>query len=395
MNIRIAAPLFYSGTLISSIGSFTFNLCLIAFMVKAGFPLVNATLIFALQRIVPLLVIGSVGHLTDRFPGRPTVYVSEAIAGVASLGLLAIWNGLETNYLLLVSLCVIRSIVVAFQTGSKARITKELSDGSFKSNARNAIWFNKATQGAMLFSGVLSWIIIEKSSFQFAVLFDAVSFILNGVSVFFLPKSIASETIDAAMSETKESWTKKYFDLFKYSRRAATLELLLGFIAMGTIAFLSRMAGQNQSWVGKYMAAYGLAVWVSGFLERKVTSKFSSAPYWILLGLSFLSLGIIGTPSTTTLVISFIKDLSFWVLLHRISSHIQIDSPKTLMGSISSARTSLFVAILSIGEILVGAWADTVPLGTEGTVRALVAGAVAAYVIIKPPTGARDDRSTL
>jgi hypothetical protein len=395
VKLKFAAPIFYSGTLISSIGSFTFNLCMIAFMVKAGFPLVDATLIFALQRIIPLIVIGIMGHLTDRFPAKPTVYISEAIAGVSSVGLLFIWKGIDTNYSLLVALCVIRSVVVAFQTGSRSKITKELSDGTYASNARNAIWFNKATQGAMLFSGLFSWLIIENLSFEFAVAFDAVSFILNGISVFLLPIAIAGSTADKADKSKSVSWIQKYFDLFRYSPRAAKLELLLGVVTMGTIAFLARIAGQDQSWLGKFMAAYGLAVWVSGFLERKVTSKFSSTPYWIVLGLSFFLLGWIGTPSLTTLAISFIKDLCFWVLLHRISSHIPIDSPKNLMGSIASARASLFIAILSLGEILVGAWVNVVPLNFEGSLRAVVALGIAGYVFLRPAKGATDDRSAL
>ncbi len=395
MRLKFAAPIFYSGTLISSVGSFTFNLCMIAFMVKAGFPLVDATLIFALQRIIPLIVIGIMGHLTDRFPAKPTVYISEAIAGISSIALLFIWKGIDTNYSLLIALCVIRSIVVAFQTGSRSKITKELSDGTYASNARNAMWFNKATQGAMLFSGLISWLIIENLSFEFAVAFDAISFILNGISVFLLPVAISGTATAGADKTTNVSWTQKYLDLFKYSPRAAKLELLLGVVTMGTIAFLARIAGQDQSWIGKFMGAYGLAVWVSGFLERKVTSRLSSTPYWIVLGLSFLLLGYIGTPSLTTLAISFIKDLCFWVLLHRISGHIQNDSPKNLMGSIASARASLFIAILSLGEILVGAWVNVVPLSFEGALRAAIALGIASYVFLQPAKGAADDRSAL
>ena len=79
-----SAILFYSGTLISSIGSYVFNICLIAFMAKAGFDLFHVSLILGLQRLVPILITGVLGQYTDRVSPRQAVVALELGAAVAS-----------------------------------------------------------------------------------------------------------------------------------------------------------------------------------------------------------------------------------------------------------------------------------------------------------------------
>ena len=75
---------FYSGTLLSSIGSFAFNICLIAFMTKAAYGLFEISLILGLQRLIPLLITGLTGHLTDRIAPRLNVVLSEFIAAITT-----------------------------------------------------------------------------------------------------------------------------------------------------------------------------------------------------------------------------------------------------------------------------------------------------------------------
>lgn len=378
MNKNLAAPAFYLGTLISSVGSLTFNVCLIAFMIQAGFDLGEASLIIGLQRLVPVIVIGAWGHLTDRFPAKSTVIICELIAAVASFLLLKIWHGASTQYPLLVLLCVARAVVVSFQTGSRAKLAKLFSDGTYSGNSKNAIWFNKATQGATLFSGLLAWQIIQHFNLETAIIFDAITFVVSGFAVMLI--SVEGGQREAP-NQQDSSWKEKFGLLFKYNPHAAVLDLLLAVSMMGTVAFMARMADGNQTWTGKFMASYGLAVWLAGFLERKVTTKFASAPFWFVMSGSFALLGMIAAPGWLTLGLFFLKDLSYWIILHRISSYIQMDSPASQMGAISSARTSLMIAILAIGEILVGSWANVVPIWLEAAMRALVLVSIGVYLL--------------
>lgn len=376
MTSKFAAPAFYIGTLVSSVGNMTFNVCLIAFMIKAGFGLADASLIIGLQRLVPVIVTAFWGQHTDRFSPRATVIVCELVAALSSVLLLKIWSGPSSHYVFVLLLCVLRAVVVSFQTGSRTKLVKQLSDGTYSGNSKHAIWFNKATQGATLFSGLLAWYIIGKLTLEAAILFDAATFVASGIAVLaFAPKGS-----DEQLPADARAWTEKFRALFKYNPRAASLDLALAVSMMGTVAFMARMADGDQTWTGKFMASYGLAVWLAGFLERKVTCRVSSTPFWIGMGTAFALLGFLGAPSSLVLAIFFVKDLCYWIILHRISSYIQNDSPTALIGSISSARTSAMISILAVGEILVGAWSGFVPLWMEGVARATVLIAVSIYL---------------
>lgn len=336
MKTRTVAPLFYLSTLVSSIGSFTFNMSLIAFMLEGGFHLGHASLIIGLQRLVPILVTGLWGHLTDTLSPRKTVAVAEVLAALLSVGLLFLWTGGQTPYPSLVALCVLRSVVVSFQAGSRIKITKIFSGDGYKSSSKHAIWFNKATQGANLFGGVFAWFFIKFLSMESAIIFDALTFVFAGAVAWMIPDDGTGSS-----TTTQESWRQKFKDLFAFNGRAAVFDIVLAVSMMGTVAFFSRMAGQDQSWAAMYLASFGLAVWVAGFLENGVTSKFSSMPFWILQGASYCGLSLLPDPGFLSLGVIFIKDLSYWVLLHRISSHIQTDTPvqrMTAAGWVSQRR---------------------------------------------------------
>jgi MFS family permease len=376
-----SAPLFYLGTLISSIGSFAFNVSMIAFMLKSGFELWNATAIIGLNRLLFAGVMTSIGHITDRVSARSVVAVTEVIAAGTSLCLYLLWVGADTNYPLFAGLCIARGAVVSFQIGSRAKIAKLLSENSFAGNSKNAIWLNKATQGATLFGGVVGFVIIRYFDFKTAIVLDGLTFIANGFFTILLPDF--NHVADPAQLHV--SWHQKFSNYFKFNKQAAILDVVLAVSMMGTVAFQSRMAGVTQSWNGLYLASFGLAVWVAGFLENGITSKLRSAPYWIVLGASFIALGALGGPGPATLIVMFIKDLAYWIILHRISAHIQTDTPSRHTGSVASARMTIMISILAVGEIMVGAWIPVVPVSMDGLLRAVIAISVASLLLLGGP----------
>lgn len=357
---------------------------------KSGFDLFHSTLIIGLQRLVPVFVNGVFGHYTDFLSPKKTVVTCEVVAAFCSLLLLAIWRDGETPYLAFLFLCVIRAVVVSFQTGSRSKLLKSLSDHTYSSNSRNAILFNKATQGATLFSGIIAWMIVEYSTFQFSIVFDAATFLLSGLAVFSIPNFKQNDS-----TIVPPDWKEKFSNYFKYNLRASRLDLILALCMMGTVAFMARIAAEQKQWIGIFMASYGAAVWVAGFLERKTTLKFPSYPFWFLLGICYLILGLYGEANIFTLIVFFIKDLSYWILLHRISSYIQIDSPSEKFGGISAARMALMASILSVGEILVGAWSSIVPIYFEATFRFLICSGVFYYLLNRKSCETHNERPIL
>lgn len=365
---RIVVPFFYLGTLISSIGSFAFNVSLVAFMLQSGFPLWKASLIIGMNRIVLIIANTFFGHLSDRVSARTVLLITEGIAALATLGLFFVWSEIATNFPLFVILCVTRGAVVSFQTGSRSKLAKIFSDGSFASNKKHAIWLNNATQGATLFGGLVGWAIVSFFDMKTAIIFDGITFFISGLFTFVIPDTVP----DPEDLKNRIKWQQKFIDLYRYSREPAFLDIFLAMSMMGTVAFQSRIAGSNQSWIGLFLASFGLAVWVAGFLEQRLTHKIRSFPFWIVLGVCFFTLGQFPNAGPSALAIMFVKDLCYWILVHRISAHIQADTPTSQMAGVASARVTVMVGILATGEILVGAWSGIVPIEVEASLRALV-----------------------
>ncbi|OQW49814.1 MAG: hypothetical protein A4S09_03395 [Proteobacteria bacterium SG_bin7] len=369
MNKDNSTFLFYAGTLLSSVGNLTFTTCLVAFMLKSEFSLASISLILGLQRLLPILVIGIWGHLTDRLNPKLTVVALEIFAAGTSISLLLLWKGQETVYPLLALICLLRAFMISFQLGSRSKISKLLGSNEYASNSKHAIWLMKATQGATLFGGIIAFVIIKKFNLETAILFDFITFVVNGILIYRI--SIADDS-NRDLLESNESWFKKFSDLFKYNKEAALLDIFLALSLFGWASYTARLAGVDQSWNGLFTASYGLAVWIAGFAERSFAKKISSAPFWVIQTLAYVGLAIFGGPHYLTLAIVFIRDVSYWVILHRISSHIQHDSPSKLMGGISSARFTIMVIILAGGEMIVGGWSNFVPLWADSTIRGLV-----------------------
>ena len=391
---RLIGPLFYAGTLISSIGSFAFNVSMIAFLQRAGFSLAEVGAILGLQRLIPTAVVGLWGHYTDRISPRKIVLIAEVGAAIATGVLLLLWKGPGSNLILFGAVCIVRATIVTFQIGSRTKITKLLGDGTFKSSSKNAIWFNKATQGATLFGGAIGWVIITNFSLEAAILLDGATFLINGIIALLLPNLEG----EAPSSPSRpEKIRQKFADLFSSNPKSAALDLILAAAMMGTVAFQSRFGGNDQSWTAIYMAGFGLAVWIAGFLEQGPSSKISSLPFWITLAASFVCIGTVGQPGVVTAIFFFTKDLSYWILFHRISSHIQADTPVDRMGSVSSARMTLMISILASGEILTGAWSPFVSLFADGLLRGIIAMSATVLLISmrKKHKEAADGRATL
>ncbi len=372
------ALFFYIGQFFSAMGSLTFNLCLVAFMPRAGYDLPQISLILGSQRFLPVFVMGVWGHLTDEFNPKMSVVILEVLAGLLSVSLLFVWKDSNTNYLIFLALCVMRATLVNFQTGSRVKISKILSDGTYQSNAKHAIWQMKATQGATLFAGLIGIVFIKFLTLKIAIILDFATFIANGLIVFFMP----GEEVEQKSTPSVVSWKQKFADHFRYNRQSAILDIALAVSIAGLISFFARVSGSNPVWNAIFLTSYGLSVWIAGFFERSFAKKFSTVPFWIVMGFSFVFLGRFGGPNVESLVFMFLKDVSYWIILHRISGHIQDDTPMQAIGSVSSARFAIMVVILSIGEVLVGAWSKVVPLWAECSMRAAVAVLVGVVLLV-------------
>lgn len=371
---------FYLGLLVSSVGSFAFNICLIAFMTRAGFDLLHVSLILGMQRLVPILVTGMLGHMTDHLSPRRVIVALEIAAALATLGILSAWSFGPSAYPWLLMICLVKASIMAFQTGSRAKLAKEFSDGSYASDSGHAIWLNKATQGATLFAGVLAWPMIRYGTFEVSAIVDLLTFIANGMLVWSI-RTPAHASIDPS-NRPKAPIIAQFLDLYRHSPRAAVLDLILALSMMGTMSFTTRLAGASEQWLAMLVASFGLSVWLSGLIESSGVLKDRPLLLWCGLGAAYCSIGLATDSHLCLLALALAKDTFYWLLFHRISAHIQADTPSALVGGVTSARTCQMVLILASGEILVGAWSNVLPVFIDGLWRGVFCLGVAAILAL-------------
>ena len=375
ISAKQTSALFYLGTLISSVGSMALAIALVGFMLAGGFDLLKIGLVIGISRFVPVLISIFVGHRLDAYSPRWTLLVTEVAASFASILLFVGWNSLDKNFSFILVAMVLRSIFTSAQTGSRSQITKLLSQDDYKSNSRNAVWLNNVTQGATLFGAAIAWIAVKYSSLEVVIAFDALTFIINGLILYILPINLAP-----SVSNIKVSAFTKFKDLYRINGWAASLDALLVLSVMGANSFSARLAGADESWMPLFVLSYGVSVWLSGFVERGQFVQRQRHLFWILLGVTLILLGQFKEPSFAMWIVCFVKDIAFWMIFHRIASHIQHDTPKDKIASVTFARNAQVISIFALGEIAVGAWQKYLSLETECLLRAGVC--VVAIVLI-------------
>ena len=146
--------------------------------------------------------------------------------------------------------------------------------------------------------------------------------------------------------------------------------MLLVLSMMGTSSFTARLAGKEEVWISLFVISFGLAVWLAGFIERVPFIQKQRVSVWLVLAVTLALLGTFREPTPLMWVVCFVKDIAYWILFHRITSHIQNDTPKELMASVTFARTAQMISIFAIGEVIVGLWKNTVSLEAECLLRA-------------------------
>jgi hypothetical protein len=364
---------FFAGLLISSIGGMTFSVGLIVFMMKAGFSLFQVSIIIGISRLVPIAVSTLLGDVSDQVSARKMVFTAELVAGLTSVGIFVAWRSSGQIYPALLVLCVIRSTILALQSGSRNKLVKELSGAGYESNAKNAVYYNKATQGATLFAGLLAWLAFKYVNFEAVIALDAITFFVNGLLL--LTVSSAEEARPNNPPPKNLSIIKKFRDLYAYNPRAAGLDALLALAMMGGASFNTRLSGDDQQWNPIFLIAYGLAVWVAGWIERSNVASRLGVSLWFGVGVSYVALGLV-SPGWALIGLSFIKDTFFWILFHRITTAIQVDTPQEVIGSVSHARSAQMVTILAIGELAVGAWQSVLSVEADALWRAVLCCAI-------------------
>jgi hypothetical protein len=381
------ATWFYAATFVSSLGSLAFSIAAIPFLLQAGYDLGLVGFFVAAHRITPMIASLVFGDLVDRVEARKLLITSECLAVLLTCGVA--WAWLRQDFGYFTTFACVRASLVAVQVGARARMTRTLASKDSPSERGHVIWLNKFSHGSVLFAALLSWAAASADNFIAVIALDGLSYVAGGFLMWFVRIAPPKQSPELKSWRPSFNLVSKFRALYAVAPKPALADLALAIVATGTMAMTARLAGDDSTRIPLYITAYGVAVWASGFIEKTAIAQRFFKLYWYGIAIGMVMAFQCRISLVLSLAFVFLKDLSYWILFHRISYTIQESVKTNQLGAITAAKTVQLTMVLAIGEFLVGWWSGFVPVSIEGIWRGVFALLVAAFIPGLFPTSSK------
>ena len=353
----------YWGTLISSLGTFTFPGATVGILTQMNFPLWKIGGVMALSRLGTLTGSFMWGDLSDRFDAKKTVIITEAVAFLISALLMISWSFGEQGFGYFAFFTLLRFVVISIGGPGKNKMVKSLSEKYKKSHFHSAITLNTVTYGPGVLGSLLGFFAIKYFSFYWVLGFDAFTFIVNGALLLLLvsEKSLVSHPSPGIFHKLKV-----YFS----HRRLALFDVLLAVPFMGTNVLMSRLSGGIGYRVPLLLATFGFGAILSAALFRWKPSRISHFFAYFSL---FVSFAILRGFRTSFILIAgavTLRNISYWYLFNLYTGSFQTKEPGQSVAALFAARAFVGTLILGVGEIIIGIIGDYYSLDLDLAIRA-------------------------
>jgi|GEM_PF-1800650 len=352
---RTQAMVFLFGVFVSALGSTSFIVSLLSFPLKMGVSAAVVGIAVGAHRMTSVAVNFFWGPLGDRLNPRKIIFYGEAGALICSVGILASSYTLSNdNYLVFTVFVALRSIFTGIQTASIQKVGK-LFDESLGLKGKFAAYLNKATFGTIFFAMGLNLLFLKYGSFQHAIAFDALSFLVNGLLILAVLRRQKAPALTPVLGKEFHPfrlWSQNKL-YFSRTGQLARQDVLLAFVMMGANTLNVILLFDFPDWIPLASGVFGISVWLSTPIEKWL--KPTAPILWLILGLSIAAQGFFTGHPILLLCFSFFRNVSYWILYNRISSGIMHASPAEIFASISAGRQVTINLIGAIGEFWVGA----------------------------------------
>lgn len=348
----------------SSLGSVTFFICLMAALLNRGMGPDLVSLVIAIPRLTSVAILTFFGPKLDGWPIRRFLILTEGLAAFLSVLILVLWPKIEDFFIVFLICLSLRSALINLQTAGRTRLIRDFSGESEVVNSRTAVALNQAIHGAFFFAAVLS-LMAHNVDLRYIIIFDFLTFVLGGL--------VALTLNEVKPIESKVNRPFDFFDhLYKFAPTVAVFDLALSIVFCGLSILIYKMSLKSSIGIVYLNLAYGFGVWVAGYLEKQGPVRKAHSIFWMILVFCFLGLSL--TISNYFLMMIFACPLfiTYWILYHRYSGLIQIRAPRNLVGGISAARGIQMISILIVGELIFGKTSEFLPLPDELTLRAVI-----------------------
>lgn len=370
--------LVYWGTLITSIGSLAFPGATIGVLTQAGYTLFEIGMVVAIMRFGALSGGLVFGDIAERFNAKVVILVAEVLAFLLTVGLIFVWQLGGEFFYLFCFFIFLRTFVIYSSAPGRNKLVKELSDVYKKDHFESGIFLNVVTHGPTVLGALIGFISIKYLNYNWILVFDAVTFLINGYILVFLVSH--NSKVNAAVAP---------YNLFKKIRiylshgNIAILDIMLALPFMGTNVLMSKLSFGIGYRVPLLLMTFGLSVFLTIPIVKKYKHSLGQLIGFVVLSLSFLYLIMVFKVAFELVLLGvFIRNICYWYLYNIFTGKLQEGESVENISSLFAARTFIGILIIAIGDLLFGFLGNSMSLQTDLTIRFILNMIPIGYLLI-------------
>ncbi len=326
-------------------------------------PLWKIGFLMGLTRLGTLFGTFFLGDLPDRVDAKKVVLSTEVLAFLLSCLLIFSWKLGENGFWMFSLAVFFRFVVISVGAPGRNKMIKSLTDEYNKNHFHSAVMLNAATYGPGVIGSLLGFFAIKFFSYNWVLIFDAVTFVINGAIIYWLIDS--KPTIP-----TKNNL--KIFQKFQvyFSHRVLVLfDILLTLPFMGTNVLMARISNGVGYRIPLLLSTFGLGAIIAPFLlQNRFINKNHSMGHLIIFT-SFLGLIFFQQNYFMSFLFVALRNVGYWYLFSLYTGFLQTRESLKSVGSLFAARSFILTLLLGLGEFMFGLIGSSISLGFDLWIR--------------------------
>jgi MFS family permease len=353
---------FFSGSFISQIGTYVFIFGMMFFPAQAGWTPFQIGFLLSITHFSVVVGILKWGDLGDRISPKTLLVRVEFIAMVCSLIFMFCWQfNTPISRYMFIFFVGIRSMFIAIQSPSKNKYLKLITSEHQKSK-KFSMLLTAINQGSGIFSSVLCLIFFNKFTFMTSMLFDAITYLINGLLILSLPELPIAPSPKFSFKDR----FKTYLSIDKFlSFKDITASIAITGISM----LMVRLSVENKDLAFYLGGTFGLSFWIGGLILHRLSIKHIDHYIWPLYALAYFLLSFAQSDVEKILGMAFVC-LMYAMLMQTYVSTWQHEAKVESISSVFSIRNIILTLTLGLGELLLGKFSTVLTLQNELQLRA-------------------------
>lgn len=368
---KFSIYLFFLGSFLTQLGSFTFILGLTYFPKVQGWDQSLIGILLSASYLFPTIALIKWGDLADRISPKKLMIFIEFASILITIGMLISWKNagsiFQYFFILLVGL---KAFLASIQSPARNKYIKLISTSG---NSKNmSIVLTAISQGTIFFSAILSWFYFKHHGFEKTIIFDTITFIINGIIILSLPQ-IESEPQNA------RSLKERVRIFLGVDRMLFLKDFFASLFIAGISLLMVRISAPYPELTFILGGLFGLSFFVSGLLYKYFHFENKDHFLWVLYSMMFVALAFAGNKSG--IILSMLGLFIIYAFLMQMYiARWQTETPKEHIANIFSVRSFILSFTLGAGEIFSGTYSKFITIQHEVILKSLGALVIAFFI---------------